>query len=435
MSLQKLPISPPPKTSHPFEVPHRGYRNVNSNQREPHSSQNRLNPSEPSNKRAKPGGFKVAEFFSNGKNTFQLSYLEISREQGIEEQTAKLRIKSDIASGYITKERTTYKSPKYKTLLDGRNKYHLTPKGRQKAAHLLNIPQRYSHSSNEEYFAKSTAQENFPQQILQKYGLTKLVGAAPKWWFKEQTLLEKTLKLFKQKRGKGYKTKDPLRWISSVLKQEGMGFREKIAKETAKKLRPQLATQTPFEKETLQALKALQLKGLDTSHRSLQVFLSKGLLHLKNALTVLDKYLEWKKPIKSLSGMLAWLVRQKEPMELLKPTRNSPKKQIAKLKLFLTHHSEKFTFQKPTLASKDNKIHIEFFVHRRSPLSSFIKLYKKIDLEWKSLTLEMGKTTGNFHEVVMKKIEDHFEGFLYEEATSSRDFSIPNLKTQQQLSA
>lgn len=434
MSLQKPPVNPTPETSHLFEFPHIGYRSVTTNQREPSSSQNRLNPPQPSKKRAKPGEFKVAEFFAEGKNTFQLSYLEIAKKQGIEEQTAKLRIKSDIKNGYITKEHTTYKSPKYKTLLDGRNKYHLTPKGRQKATH-LNIPQRYSHSSNEECFAKSTAQESFPQQILQKYGLTKLVEAAPKWWFKDQQLLEKTLKLFNQKQTKGYKTKDPLRWISSVLKQDGMGFREKIAKETTKKLRGELVTQTPFEKEVLQALKSLKSKGLNTSHRSLQVFLSKGLLHLKNALTVLEKYLEWNKPIKSLSGMLTWLVRQKDPMELLKPTRNSPKKQIAKLKQFLTYHSEKFTFQKPTLASKDNKIHIEFFVHRKSPLSSFIKLYKKIDLEWKSLTLEMGKTTGNFQEVVVKKIETHFENSFKEEVTSNRGLSVPNQKKSEQLSA
>jgi len=268
MSLQKICSNTPPKVGYPFQVPHRGYGSITGIKSNTQASPERIK-SPSATKRAKPGEFKTAEFFTDGENTFQLSYLEIAKAQRIQELTAKLRIKSDIENGYITKERTTYKSPKYKTLLDGRNKYHLTEKGRQKTNPLSNIPQRYSHSSNEECFAKSAAlegdfQSKFSnQQLLQKHGLTKLVEEAPSWWFKDTELLEKTLKLLNQKQAKGYTTRDPLRWISSVLKQKGVGYREKIVKETAKKLRGELQAQTPFEKDILKALESLQLKGLD----------------------------------------------------------------------------------------------------------------------------------------------------------------------------
>lgn len=270
MSLQKIYSNTPPKAGYPFPIPHRGYGSITGIKSNTQVAHDRIkSPSWA--KRAKPGAFKTAEFFAFGNTSFQKSYLEISKAQGIQELTAKLRIKSDIENGYITKERTTYKSPKYKTFLDGRNKYHLTEKGRQKTNPFPNIPQRYSHSSNEECFAKSKAPESdfqsklLNQQLLQKRGYPKIVGMAPSWWFKDRKLLEKTLKLLNQKQAKGYKTQKPLRWVSAVLKQEGVGYREKIAKETVKKLRGELPAQTPFEKDVLKALQSLQSKGLDTS--------------------------------------------------------------------------------------------------------------------------------------------------------------------------
>ena len=430
MSLQKI-CNPPPKVGYPFPVPHRGYGSITGIGVDTQVASDRIK-SPPSIKRAKPGAFKTAEFFAFGNTSFQKSYLEISKAQGIQELTAKLRIKSDIESGYITKERTTYKSPKYKVLLDGRNIYHLTEKGRQKANPLPNIPQRYSHSSDEECFAKSKAPESdfqskFPnQQPLQRHGLSKLVGIAPSWWFKDLELLEKTLKLLNQKQAKGYTTRDPLRWISSVLKQEGVGYREKVAKETAKKLRGELPEQTPFEKDALKALQSLQSKGLDTSHSSLQLFLSKGLMHLQSSTTVLEKHIEWNKPIENLSGMLFWIVKQKNPLELLKPLATSSEKQISKLKAFFTHNASHFIFNKPTLKSSMKKPHIEFFIHKKAPLSSVVKIYKKISGDWRCMTLEMGKVTGNFYEVVTQKIVEHFEGRFKGRLATPLCYSTPN---------
>jgi hypothetical protein len=364
--------------------------------------------------RAKPGAFKTAEFFAFGKNSFQLSYLEISKTQGVQELTAKKRIQSDIENGYITKERTTYKSPKYKALLDGRNIYHLTQKGRKELNISRNIPQ--SINSSKEEFAKSIAPEssfskfNSGQQLLQKHGCAKLVEVAPTWWFKDSQVLEKTLKLLNQKQGKGYKVQNSLRWISSVLKQEAMGYRERIAKETAEKLRGELPAQTPFEETVLKALQSLQTKGLDTSPSSLQPLLRKGLSHLKIAITVLEKYIEWNKPIKSLNGILAWLVGQKDPLELLKPIAHSTEKQITKLKIFFTHNASHFTFGQPTCESSKEKPHIQLLIHSKSLNASIVKLYKKIQGEWKCLTLEVGKTTGNFYDLVLLNIQKHFGG-------------------------
>ena len=434
MSLQKICSNTPPKARYPFPAPHRGYGSITGIGDDTQVAPDRIK-SPSSIKRATPGAFKTAEFFMHGKNTFQLSYLEISKAQGIQELTAKLRIKSDIENGYITKERTTYKSPKYKVLLDGRNIYHLTEKGRQKTTPLPNIPQRYSHSSNEECFAKSKAPESAfqsqfsNQQLLQRHGLTKLVGIAPSWWFKDLEFLEKTLKLLNQKQAKGYKTQNPLRWISAVLKQEGVGYREKITKETAQKLRGELPAQTPFEKDVLKALQSLLSKGLDISHSSLCLFLSKGLMHLQSSLTVIEKYIEWNKPIKSLTGMLFWIVKQKNPLELLKPLKNSPEKQISKLRAFFTHNSSHFIFNKPTSESSMEKPHIEFFIHKKAPLSSVIKIYKKIGGEWRCMTLEMGKVGGNFYEVVMQKIVEHCKGYFNEDFALPRCYSTPTLKT------
>ena len=372
--------------------------------------------------RAGTDRFKTAEFFANGNDWFQLSYLEISKIQGVQELAAKERIKSDIKNGYITKEYTTHKSPKYKSLLTGRNKYHLTKKGCKKLGrdkeNNSNIPPSSNNSSKEEYIAKGTALENFSLEIspeektlLKKHGFGNLIGQVPKGWFKNLSLLKKCLKLANQKQARGFKIKNPIGFITSLLQQEGDGYRKKIAKEVSKKIANDLQPKTPYEKDTLIALKSLQTKGLDTSPASMENLLRKGLSHLKISITVLEKYIEWNKAIKSLNRMLSWIVGQKDPLELLQPIEKSPAKQISKLKTFFSHNASHFTFSQPTInkAPKD-KIHIELLIHQKSLLSSVVKLYKKINKEWHCLTLEVGKTTGNFYEIVLENLQKHFGG-------------------------
>ena len=84
--------------------------------------------------------FKTAEFFAFGKNSFQLSYLEISKTQGSKSSLQKS------AFNRISKTATSPKSApiqisQYKALLDGRNIYHLTQKGRKELNISRNIPQ------------------------------------------------------------------------------------------------------------------------------------------------------------------------------------------------------------------------------------------------------------------------------------------------------
>jgi len=122
------------------------------------------------------------------------------------------------------------------------------------------------------------------------------------------------------------------------------------------------------------------------------------------ALAVLEKYIEWNKPIENLSCMLFWIVKQKNPLELLKPLATSPEKQISKLKAFFTHNASHFIFNKPTPKSSMEKPHIEFFIHKKATLSSVVKIYKKISGDWRCMTLEMGKIAGNFYEVVRAKL-------------------------------
>jgi len=127
--------------------------------------------------------------------------------------------------------------------------------------------------------------------------------------------------------------------------------------------------------------------------------------------------------------MLFWIVKQKNPLELLKPLASSPEKQISKLKQFLTHNASHFIFNKPTSESSLQKPHIEFFVHKKAPLSSVVKLYKKIGNEWRCMTLEIGKVAGNFYEIIMQKIVEHFGDYLNEGFDAPLFYSTPTLKT------
>lgn len=152
-------------------------------------------------------------------------------------------------------------------------------------------------------------------------------------------------------------------------------------------------------------------------------------MHLQGSLAVLEKYIEWNKPIKSLNGMLSWLIKQKNPLELLKPLKNSPEKQISKLKALLIRNSSHFIFNKPTPESSMGKTHIEFFIHKKAPLSSVVKLYKKVGNEWRCMTLEMGKVAENFYEIVTQKIMEHFGDRFNEGIAPSLCYSAPTLKT------
>ena len=351
------------------------------------------------------------------KNFLKISYEGIAQRCQVTTRTAKNYIKRDLEAGFILRKKSLFLHPVYKRSWNRTNCYFLTTKGKKALG--LDIQTQPSLtllpcSAKKEDFqllldlALQLSSASNYQNVLKKK------SPFPKWWFRNLFLLRKTLNLFFQKLKKGYHYRSPKKWISSVLKQEGIGYRQKQAQEFSKKIANKMLPQTPFEKGLIQTLKSLQKQGLDTSSSSLQRLLRKGLSHLQSAVTVLEKFIFWKKPIQSLNGMLNWLVRQKDPLELLKPLANSPSKQIAKLKSFFTQNAAHFIFSQP---SSDNpshgRIHIEFLIHPKALFSSVIKLYKKIDNEWKCLRLEMGKTTGNFFEIVIQTLKRHFGDHLF----------------------
>lgn len=371
-----------------------------------------------------PGAFRLAELFENTVS-LKNSYLEISLKLNIIERSAKRCVAVDIENGFITKKKSKYKCLKYKTLLSGINEYHLTGKGKKYLNHLSNnskTPPTREISSKEDIAKGKTALEGFSKKltsiekrVLDQHGFDELTTTAPKWWFKNLSLLEKCLKLLRRKQSKGFKCVSELKFISMLMKREGIGFRKKVAEDTHQKIHGKQEAETPQEKDVIESLNKLKTQGLDVSPSSLENLLRNGLSHLKTALTVLKKYIEWNKPIKSINGMLSWIVGQKDPLELLKPIEKSPLKQISKLKHFFSLNISRFNFSKPSLnVAPSGKIYIEFLIHQKAILSSVVKLYKKMGGEWKCLTLEMGRNAGNFYAVVTDTIQRYFDNQIEE---------------------
>lgn len=373
----------------------------------------------------KKKSFRISKIFKD-TNTIKKSYLEISLKLGMLERSTKRAIAADIESGFITKKTSKYKCSKYKTPLCGINTYYLTDKGKKylnRLTCLTETPQTRI-SSLEDIAKYHEGTDYFPSELhkkeaglFERYGFKKLLRFAPNWWFNNLPLLEKCLRLLRDKQLKGYRCRSKPRFISMLIKQNGIGFRKRIVQEMTEKLSGSRKMQTAHEEIVLKSLSELESQGLNLSTKSLQSIFRKGLSHLQPAITVLKKYIEWKKPIKSLNGMLYWIISQEDPLELLKPIAKSPTRQISKLKYFLSHHASYFIFNKP-LENKtlSNKIHIELLIHTKSIRLSIVKLYKWINKEWKCLTLDMGKTTGDFFEVVIQALQryfgDHFEGKL-----------------------
>lgn len=266
------------------------------------------------------------------KNLRKISFLEIANVLGVSERTAKRYIKKDLENGFITRERTTYQCRKYKTLLSGRNIYTLTDKGQS----YLNSSNQGSltpqslikKNSSKEEFAKDKPAAAFSkfkkekEKILGKYRLSHLVSRAPHWWFRDLSTLEKTLKLLNIKKKRRYKVKNEERWISSVIRDRGRGFRHKVAKKTSltlannkKELLNIVETSSDRVLSDFDRLKELKKRGLNTSFKEMEKLLRKGFSHLASCTEVLLKILKWQ-AIKNLNGFLNWLVSLKEPFEI-----------------------------------------------------------------------------------------------------------------------
>ena len=345
------------------------------------------------------------------KNLLKISFLELSKTLAVSERTAKRYIKKDLENGFITRERTTYQCRKYKTPLSGRNIYTLTDKG---YAYLnssnqgsLTPQSLIKKNSSKEEFAKDKPSAAFSkfkrekEKILAKYRLSHLVSRAPHWWFRDLLTLEKTLKLLNNKKKKGYKVKNEERWISSVIRDRGRGFRHKVAKKTSltlannkKELLNIVETSSDRVLSDFDRLKELKKMGLNTSFKEMEKLLRKGFSHLASCTEVLLKILKWR-AIKNLNGFLNWLVSLKEPFEIFNKKKYSASEIIqwsqslfkseAKNCVFDTRGDFKKWVQKPSCLDRD-KCFVQFHIFQDLE-KSFVHLLHWASGKWEERRL------------------------------------------------
>lgn len=362
------------------------------------------------------------------KNLRKISFLEISRTLGVSERTAKRYIKKDLDNGFINRERTTYQCRKYKTPLSGRNIYTLTDKGQ---SYLNNsnqgslTPQSLiKKNSSKEEFAKDKPAAAFSkfkrekEKILRKYRISHLVSRAPHWWFRDLVTLEKTLKLLNSKKKKRYKVKNEERWISSVIRDRGRGFRHKVAKKTSltlannkKELLNIIETSSDRVLSDFDRLKELKKRGLNTSFKEMEKLLRKGFSHLASCAEVLLKILKWR-AIKSLNGFLNWLVSLKEPFEIFNKKKYSTLEIIqwsqslfkseAKNCIFDTRGDFKKWVQNPSCLDR-GKCFVQFHIFQDLE-KSFVHLLHWASEKWEDRRLKI--TSPFFKEELLNMFAD-----------------------------
>ena len=350
--------------------------------------------------------FYSKELFST-KNTRKISYLEIAQTLGVSERTAKRYIKKDLESGFVTKEATTYQCRNYKTLLSGRNIYTLTEKGQDFINRLkrggLTPQSLIKKNSSKEEFAKGKPAASFSQfkkekeQIFGKYKLFHLASRAPSWWFSDSATLEKTLKLLNSKKKNGYRVKNEERWISSVLRDRGRGFRHKIAKKTALVLANNrkeswkiLGEASERVLSDFDRLAELKKRGLKTSFVEMEKLLRKGFSHLASCTEVLLKLLKYQ-TIQNLNGFLHWLVSLKEPFEVFQKGCNGVKESIEWARSVFTKEAKRCVFEREgefdrwrleTETLDPQKVFVRFRIFK-NPEKSFVSILNQEESLWK----------------------------------------------------
>ena len=266
--------------------------------------------------------FQLAFLFER-KSKVQLSYREIASKCGATRRTAINRIKRDLENGYIFREKTTYKCRKYKRLLDGKNVYRLTQKGR--AALGRKPPRKERERQKDSDLIAALKEWMLSPSSKRKNIFKRVLQLCPPWWARDPKTLEKTLFLLRGKVLKGDRLRSPLRWISSCLKDQGVGFRRKWAQRYSKmcscvasatsSCSEVLASCSPYQAEGVANLAALAKKGLDISEEAMRLLLRKGFDQLALSAKVLLR-IKKKREIESLNGFLGWLVSLQDPFSI-----------------------------------------------------------------------------------------------------------------------
>ena len=268
--------------------------------------------------------FRSAVLFAS-REKIQLSYREIASRRSLTRRSAISHVKQDIENGYIERERTKYQCRKYRRLLEGRNIYRLTKKGKKA---LGNVP----------FYRKKEEKRQKEKELLQaildwmqasgkkrKSIFQRVLFSSPPWWGWNPKVLWKTLVLLLSKLKKGYRLRSPLRWISSCLKDLGVGFRRKTARRYSRiccclAFEKQTSSaspvfSSPYIAEGLYNLAGLAKMGLDISEKALEKLLRKGFDQLSSAAKVLLQ-VQKKRKIENLNNFLNWLLTLKNPFGL-----------------------------------------------------------------------------------------------------------------------
>lgn len=162
-----------------------------------------------------------------------MSYAEIGAKCGCTKRHVIRVVKWLVQHNLIIKKFTTY-TPEHTTLLlSGKNKYRPGQKCHPKKVVLDRTSMNRSLLKPEALATPiSNEKSSFVDRkaLVGSYGFEKETGYLPNWWFRDVTLLRKTLRLLKAKVAKGYGVKSFVKWVSHTLARGATGYRRHLAK-------------------------------------------------------------------------------------------------------------------------------------------------------------------------------------------------------------
>ena len=207
------------------------------------------------------------------------------------------------------------------------------------------------------------------------------------------------------------------RWISSVLKQFGVGFSRRGAERLSSHISSIRSSKgssnpnfSPYVQEFLGRLSSLSKKGVKVASEDLFPLLRKGQDHLNQATKAYEK-IEKTKPIRNPNGFLSWLVSLKNPLNLFKPKQLTKAELVEWTKTKLTQIKDCCEFlgpqDIPTKTDAD-KAYVYFAVHKEDPTRSFLRVTwfsRGLYSLWQDATLSVSDPgfRQKFSEIFFKK--------------------------------
>jgi len=324
------------------------------------------------------------------KEVVKISYEGIAKKCQTTTRSAKNYIKRDINAGLIVRSKNQYLHPIFQRICDGKNTYFLTLKGKRALGKDSQYPPSDSGPPQE------SAQEQLQKlrQVLcqiSKETQNEQISLIPAWWLRDKLLLRKTLQLLFKKLRKGYRVLSPYAWVSKALKDRGVGYRLKIVHDVLNHLEQPHKTYSSVIETTYDRLRSMQKDGLEISTESLLRLLRKGFSHLGQALHSYERLQRYTPKITNPIAFLNYLVSLKEPFLIFSSNQSSAKK-IELVKSLLRKNREKIVFlpKKAKLPHKplEEKLHIQFLIHKHMPERSVLQVFQSLGGEWKATLLK-----------------------------------------------